>query len=32
MNKLSREAKLIYEKLNRMLSESAGEEIYALIS
>jgi len=32
MNKLSREAKLIYEKLDRMLSESAGEKIYALIS
>jgi DNA-binding phage protein len=31
MNKLSTEAKLIYEKLDRMLSESGGEEIYALI-
>jgi len=32
MNKLSTEAKLIYEKLDRMLSESGGEEIYALIT
>ncbi len=31
MNKLSTEAKFIYEKLDRMLSESGGEEIYALI-
>ena len=32
MNKLSTEAKLIYDKLDGMLSESGGEEIYALIT
>jgi len=32
MNKLSPGAKFIYEKLDRMLSESGGEEIYALIT
>jgi len=32
MNKLSVEGKFIYEKLDRMLSESGGEEIYALIT
>ncbi len=32
MNKLSVEAKLIYEKLDLMLSEGGGQEIYALIT
>ena len=32
MNELSAGAKFIHEKLDRMLSESGGEEIYALIT
>lgn len=32
MNKLSAEAQLLYEKLDRSLSESGGEEIYTLVA
>ncbi|MCT7948685.1 transcriptional regulator [Ancylothrix sp. C2] len=31
MNNLSDKAKLLYEKLDQLLSESGGEEIYTLI-